>query len=106
MLQMVLDRGKIVVPHCWRTCIGVVATTHVAAASPNCRFIEFLPAAVAEPRLRRELAWEELQIEDGKILLPRLPGLGLGLNSKAVAEFSNIAKNRYAPSKAKEIGVF
>lgn len=88
VVQLTLDRGKIVVPHCWKTGIEVAATAHVAAAAPYCRFIEFQPAAVAESRLRRELVTEELKIENGKVALPRRPGLGVELNPAAVANFS------------------
>jgi L-alanine-DL-glutamate epimerase-like enolase superfamily enzyme len=41
--QMAQDRGKLIVPHCWKTGIGAAATAHFAAATSNCRFIEFLP---------------------------------------------------------------
>lgn len=95
VVQMALDRGKIVVPHCWKTGIGVAATAHVAAASANCRFIEFLPAAVAYSRLRRELVKDELVIEKGRIALPQRPGLGIELNHEAVEEFS-AAADHYA----------
>ena len=91
--QMAFDRGKVVVPHCWKTGIGVAATAHVAAVSPNCRFIEFLPRAVAESLLRRELGEQELRIENGKMALPRKPGLGIELNDRAVARFSEHAEN-------------
>ena len=47
--------------------VGVAATAHFAAATPNCRFIEFLPPSVAESALRRELVHDELQISDGKM---------------------------------------
>lgn len=89
--QMAMDRGKIIVPHCWKTGIGVAATAHVAAAASNCRFIEFLPAPVAFSRLRRELVKEELVIEDGKIALPQRPGLGIDLNEAALEEFASTA---------------
>jgi len=95
VVDMALERGKIVVPHCWKTGIGVAATAHVASVSPNCRFIEFLPAAVAESRLRRELVVDELRIEDGRIPLPRRPGLGFELNPGAMAEFSKAAREKY-----------
>ncbi len=97
---MALERGRVVVPHCWKTGIGVAATAHVAAVSPNCRFIEFLPAAVAESRLRRELVVDELRIENGKIPLPRLPGLGFELNRTAMAEFAEVASDGYSVGKA------
>ncbi len=92
VVQMALDRGKIIVPHCWKTGIGIAATAHVAAAAPNCRFIEFLPAAVAESKLRRELVADELRIEKGKIALPQCPGLGIDLNPEAVTKFSEAAE--------------
>lgn len=92
VVQMAQDRGKIVVPHCWKTGIGIAATAHVAFASPNCKFIEFLPGALAESRLRRELVAEELRIENGVVLPPQRPGLGISLNQDAVARFAEVAE--------------
>ena len=91
VVDMALDRGKIVVPHCWKTGIGIAATAHVAAASPHCRFIEFLPAKVAESQLRRELVADELRIENGRIPLPQQPGLGISLNEEAFRRFEAAA---------------
>lgn len=93
VVEMALDRGKIIVPHCWKTGIGVAASAHLAAASTNCRFIEFLPPSVAESALRRDLVSEELQIEGGKLALPVRPGLGVELNQEAMQSFA-----RNAPS--------
>jgi L-alanine-DL-glutamate epimerase-like enolase superfamily enzyme len=90
--QMAQDRGKLVVPHCWKTGIGVAATAHFSAANANCRYIEFLPPFVAESALRRELVQEELQIIDGRLDLPQRPGLGIELNPTAFNCFSSIAK--------------
>ncbi len=98
VVQMALDRGKIIVPHCWKTGIGIAATAHVAAASPNCRFIEFLPAHVAYSKLRRELVKDELKIEDGRIALPQRPGLGIELNEDAVQRFAAAAQQFAAQS--------
>jgi len=100
VVEIAFDRGRVVVPHCWKTGIGIAATAHVAAASPNCRFIEFLPTAVADSRLRRELVADELRIENGKISLPRLPGLGFELNRIAMTEFAEVANERYNGGKA------
>ncbi len=91
VVEMAIDRGKVIVPHCWKTGIGVAATAQVAAASPNCRFIEFLPPSVADSRLRRELVLEELQLVNGKLALPQRPGLGIQLNRSAVARFAENA---------------
>lgn len=92
VVQMAMDRGKVVVPHCWKTGIGIAATAHLAAASPNCRFIEFQPAFVADSQLRRELVVDELKIEKGRIALPQRPGLGVELSGSAVDRFSRAAE--------------
>lgn len=91
--HMAQDRGKLVVPHCWKTGIGAAATAHFAAATSNCRYIEFLPPFVAESALRRELVQEELQITNGKLDLPRRPGLGVELNPAAVRRFAKGAED-------------
>lgn len=86
--EMARDRGKLVVPHCWKSGIGIAATAHVAAVSPNCPFFEFLPAAVSESLLRRELVTEEIHLVDGTVELPTRPGLGVELNASALAKYS------------------
>lgn len=92
VVEMALDRGKVIVPHCWKTGVGVAATAHLAAASPNCRFIEFLPPSVAESTLRRELVEEELKLVNGTLRLPEQPGLGIRLNQTAVQRFARSAE--------------
>jgi L-alanine-DL-glutamate epimerase-like enolase superfamily enzyme len=95
VVEMARDRGRIVVPHCWKTGIGIAATAHVATASPNCRFIEFQPAPVAYSPIRRELVEEELIVQGGRIALPRKPGLGIALNQEAVERFAASASEFY-----------
>jgi L-alanine-DL-glutamate epimerase-like enolase superfamily enzyme len=94
--QMALDRGLIIVPHCWKTGISIAATAHLAAACPNCRFIEFLPADVASSLLRRELVKDELVIEGGHIALPQRPGLGMELNQAAMEKYAAAALENYS----------
>lgn len=86
--QLAQDRGKMVVPHCWKTGIGIAASAHFAAAIPNCPFIEFLPAELCESVLRRELVTEPLVMEDGHLLLPDKPGLGVELNFDVLKKYS------------------
>jgi L-alanine-DL-glutamate epimerase-like enolase superfamily enzyme len=81
------DRGRLIVPHCWKTGIGVAASAHLAAASSNCAFIEYLPSGVAFSPLRRELVQDELRLENGRIPLPQKPGLGIELNEEALEKF-------------------
>jgi L-rhamnonate dehydratase len=92
VVQMAYDRGRVVVPHCWKTGISVAATAHVAVASPNVRFIEFLPGAVAESQLRQDLVADELQLDKGKLEPPQKPGLGIELNTKAFTRFVDAAE--------------
>ena len=85
--HMAQDRGRLIVPHCWKTGIGIAASAHMAAAVPNCPYIEFLPAEMCDSVLRRELVIDELQFVDGKIPLPKKPGLGIELNPEAVEKY-------------------
>jgi L-alanine-DL-glutamate epimerase-like enolase superfamily enzyme len=81
------DHGLVVVPHCWKSAIGIAASLHLAVVSPTCAFIEFLPSALADSRLRRELTRGDFELVDGRIPLPQAPGLGLTLNEAALEEF-------------------
>src|SRR5262249_55052975 len=85
--DMAADRGKLIVPHCWKTGIGIAASAHLAAATAHCPYIEFLPAHLSESVLRRELTVDELQLVDGKIPLPKEPGLGVQVNSEALRKY-------------------
>lgn len=81
------DRGLVVVPHCWKSAIGIAASVHLAAISPTCAFVEYLPAALADSRLRKDLVLDEFTLVDGRLPLPDRPGLGVTLNEAALAEF-------------------
>jgi len=85
--DMAADRGKLIVPHCWKTGIGIAASAHLAAATAHCPYIEFLPAHLSESVLRRELTVDELQLVDGKIPLPKQPGLGVQVNLDALKKY-------------------
>ncbi|MCH8922414.1 MAG: mandelate racemase/muconate lactonizing enzyme family protein [Planctomycetes bacterium] len=85
--QMAAERGRRIVPHCWKTGIGIAASAHLAAVTPHCPYIEFLPARLCDSLLRKELVEDELQIEGGVLPLPRKPGLGIELNPDALKRF-------------------
>jgi L-alanine-DL-glutamate epimerase-like enolase superfamily enzyme len=90
------ERGLTVVPHLWKTGISIAAAAHIAAATPHCAFIEFLPARLCKSALRKELVTDELRMENGVIPLPSRPGLGVELNREALAHFKRAA-DRLAP---------
>jgi L-alanine-DL-glutamate epimerase-like enolase superfamily enzyme len=85
--DLAADRGRLIVPHCWKTGIGIAASAHLSVATPHCPYIEFLPAALSEAPLRRELVMEELQLVDGVVPLPQKPGLGVELDPAAVKRY-------------------
>ncbi|QEX19401.1 L-rhamnonate dehydratase [Hypericibacter terrae] len=82
------DRGIVVVPHCWKSAIGIAASAHLAAIAPTCSYIEFLPHGLSDSRLRRELVPDELPVVDGVIPLPTKPGLGITVSDEALKAFT------------------
>jgi L-alanine-DL-glutamate epimerase-like enolase superfamily enzyme len=92
VVDMAQDRGRLIVPHCWKTGIGIAATAHLAATAPHCPYIEFLPPSLAESALRRELEQSELEMINGQIPLPQNPGLGVELKGGALEKFRAEAK--------------
>jgi len=81
------DHGLVIVPHCWKSAIGIAASAHLAAVSPTCTYIEFLPRELADSSLRKDLCSVELSVVDGRIPLPTAPGLGVTINEEALASY-------------------
>ena len=86
--QIAESRGRQIVPHCWKSMLGIAASAHLAAATSVCPFVEFLPAELAESPLRRELVENELPVIDGVLRLSEAPGLGLSLNRGALERYA------------------
>jgi L-alanine-DL-glutamate epimerase-like enolase superfamily enzyme len=78
--RIAAERDRLIVPHCWKSGIGIAASAHLAAACHHCPYIEFLPIDLAESPLRRELLVRDLQVSGGVISLPNSPGLGIEIN--------------------------
>jgi L-alanine-DL-glutamate epimerase-like enolase superfamily enzyme len=85
--HMAEDRGRMIVPHCWKTGIGIAASAHLAAAIPHCPYFEFLPAHLTDSPLREDLTDDPLVMQDGSLQLPTRPGLGIELNMDALAKY-------------------
>jgi L-alanine-DL-glutamate epimerase-like enolase superfamily enzyme len=85
--QLAADYGRLVVPHCWKTGIGIAASAHLGVASSCCPYIEFLPATLSDSVLRDELVADELEMINGEIPLPQKPGLGIELNRAALEKY-------------------
>jgi L-alanine-DL-glutamate epimerase-like enolase superfamily enzyme len=80
-------RGRQIVPHAWKTGISIAAAAHMATVTPHCPFIEFLPAELCESALRRDLTADPFALQDGQIVVPDRPGLGVTLNREALERF-------------------
>ncbi len=88
---MAAARNRLVVPHLWKTGISVAAAAHLATVTDHMPFFEFLPPALCESRLRKELVVDEITLSDGVATIPQRPGLGVELNRDALAEFKEAA---------------
>jgi len=80
-------RGRVIVPHAWKTGISIAAAAHLAAATPHCPYIEYLPAELSTSALRREVVLDGLRLRDGQIELPATPGLGIEINRDALERY-------------------
>ena len=89
--RMAEERGRLIVPHCWKTGISTSATAHLAFTVPHCPYFEFLPPELCEEPLRKELVAVDLEFVDGIVPLPTKPGLGIELNWDAVERFRKAA---------------
>jgi L-alanine-DL-glutamate epimerase-like enolase superfamily enzyme len=85
--DMAKQRGLKIVPHCWKTGISISATAHLAWVTSHCAFIEYLPPELCVETLRKELVEDSLQLQDGNLVPPDTPGLGVTLNAEALAAY-------------------
>ena len=86
--ELARDRGRLIVPHCWKSGIGIAASAHLCAATDCCPFIEYLPAELSESALRSQLANDGLTMTDGTLSLPTAPGHGATLHPGALERFA------------------
>jgi galactonate dehydratase len=75
-----------VAPHSWYGPISLAASLHLDACIPNL-LIQERPLPVDEPPQQRDLLTTPLRFEDGHLLVPTGPGLGVELNEDVVARY-------------------
>ena len=80
-------RGRLIVPHAWKTGLSIAAAAHRAAATPHCPYIEFLPSDMSGSALRRELVPRDFSLVDGYIELSDRPGLGVEVDRDALERY-------------------
>jgi L-alanine-DL-glutamate epimerase-like enolase superfamily enzyme len=76
-------------PHTWSNGIGLMANAHLAAAMPNCPYIEYpYDPPNWTPEIRDFILTEPIRIDaDGDLVLPDKPGLGIELDEDACKKY-------------------
>ena len=91
MTRLAYERGLLVVPHLWKTGLSIAAAAHLAAVTPHCPFIEFLPPKFSTSALRNRLVNNIPEMQDGELRLSNRPGLGIEIDLDALREFEEVA---------------
>jgi L-alanine-DL-glutamate epimerase-like enolase superfamily enzyme len=78
------EDGASIAPHCWAGGVGYMQNIHAAFASPNTLVVELPPAAGP---LHTELWCDGVRIEDGNVVRPDAPGLGVTLTDETRAAY-------------------
>jgi L-alanine-DL-glutamate epimerase-like enolase superfamily enzyme len=90
--DLAAERNLTVVPHLWKTGLSIAAAVHLAAITPHCPFVEFLPADLSTSPLRKELAVGTPEMTDGVLVPSPAPGLGVELDRDALEKFADAAR--------------
>jgi L-alanine-DL-glutamate epimerase-like enolase superfamily enzyme len=85
-------KGLTVIPHLWKTGISVAAAVHLAAVTPHCPWIEFLPVELSESSLRHRLLAKEPVLSEGVVRVSNEPGLGITIDREAMERFEEAAR--------------
>jgi L-alanine-DL-glutamate epimerase-like enolase superfamily enzyme len=83
--------GLEVAPHTWGNGIGLMANLHLAAAIPNCPFLEFPhdPPSGWTAAARDQMLLDPLVIDaEGCVRIPDRPGFGLVLDEERIAHYT------------------
>ncbi|MAH76120.1 MAG: hypothetical protein CBC62_08655 [Opitutia bacterium TMED102] len=51
--DMAAERGRKIIPHCWKTGISISASAHLASVTPHCPYFESLPAELTDSKIGR-----------------------------------------------------
>ena len=74
-----------VAPHNPNGPVSTAVNLHFALSTQNFLVLEYKPDDIPE---RRELVDQPMQLEDGYLLPPKRPGLGLNLNLEACIKYA------------------
>ncbi len=81
---MAYDHHIQVVPHGWNTAVGLATDLHLVASLPVAQWVEyFTPSPFIE-----DLVKQPFKLQDGLLVIPTAPGLGIELDPNALQTFS------------------
>ena len=84
---MAAENGVRMIPHGWNTAVGLAADLQLASAFPNIDLVEYLTGSPFIDDLV-EGGW---RLEtDGTLAIPSGPGLGININTEAVARYTGV----------------
>jgi len=84
---MAEENGVRFVPHGWNTALGLAADLHLASATHNGDLVEYLTGS---PFIDDLVATKWQLDEDGMLVVPDGPGLGIGLDFDAVEKYTGL----------------
>jgi L-alanine-DL-glutamate epimerase-like enolase superfamily enzyme len=79
------ERGKVCMPHAWKSGIVKAASLHMNAVLPGERLQEY---CVAGTPINEALTIQRHPLKDGYVDVPTAPGLGVDLDPEIVARFT------------------
>jgi L-alanine-DL-glutamate epimerase-like enolase superfamily enzyme len=83
--KLAADRGKVCMPHAWKSGIVKAASLHLNAILPGERMQEY---CVAETPINSSLTIQKHPLKDGYVDVPTGPGLGVDLDPELVARYT------------------
>ena len=84
--RMAMDRGRVCIPHAWKTGLTVAATWHFGAVATNSPYVEYFHPELFPSFLRPRLAGPEPELIQGRWGLPTGHGLGVQLDEEIVRQ--------------------
>ncbi len=76
------------VPHSWHNAITMAANLHLVASIPNNEILEFQRTwHWSSPAFRTEILEDPIEFDDGHLVVPDGPGLGIELDEDAIEEY-------------------
>ncbi len=83
---MAYDNGVRFIPHGWNTAVGLAVDLQLASAFPDTDLVEYLTGSPYIDEITAD-GWK--LDEDGMLIIPDKPGLGLTLDMSAVLKYTN-----------------